>query len=141
MRVWLGTVALGALLVSAACDSSTDIPGGRYYRSFAFQRTDSVQLERITPNTGFRTIILNGMFEAPTTCQDLKPQIEDDARNLLITITATAQQSTCQNASLGYFHYNVVMGSFFPGAYRVEVVHKDSRGSRPIYTANVTVNN
>jgi hypothetical protein len=139
MKLGLSILLFGGLVAgAAACDTSTDITGGRYYRSFSFQRTDSVLVERIAPTTSFRTIILNGVFQAPTSCQDLKPQIDDDNRNLVITITATAKESTCA-AVLGHFHYNVVMGTFFPGSWHVEVVHKDARGTRTVYAANIIV--
>ncbi len=137
MTRWIGLLMVaGAALVG--CESAADIPGGRYNRSFVFERDDGTLVEGVTPSAGARSIVINGRFEAPTGCQNLSSQIDDDNRDLLVTISARPTGTTCP-AVIGYFRYTMITGSFFPGSYHLRVVHTDARGSRTLFDAQVAV--
>jgi hypothetical protein len=134
---WAGLLLMAGAALSA-CESAADIPGGRYNRSFVFEREDSALVEGVTPNAGARSIVMNGSFEAPTGCQNLSSQIDDDNRDLLVTISARSTGASCP-AVLGYFRYTMITGSFFPGTYHLRVVHSDARGERTVFDGTVAV--
>jgi hypothetical protein len=137
IRIPILLAAAGLFL--AACGDTSGVSGGRYYRSFVATRQDSAVTEQATADRGFRTIVVDGGFQAPTRCQDLSARIDDDNRDLTVTVTATARAGACPESSIGYFTYTMITGTYFPGAYRMRVIHTDSRGPRNMYDGNVIV--
>src|SRR5262245_56828080 len=132
-------IGVTILLLIAACGDSSGVNGGRYYRSFSATRQDSVATERVSPDPDFRQIILSGVFEAPTRCQDLLARIDDANRNLSVTVTATARAGICPQTVPGYYRYTMITGPYFPGAYHLTVAHTDSVSTRTVYDGNLVV--
>jgi hypothetical protein len=104
-----------------------------------FDRDDEVTAEGVTPFSGARTIRITGTFEAPDGCHRLDSQIDDDNRDLLVTITAQPGSGTCGTTN-GFYRYTMINGYFFPGTYHLRVVHTDNvRGARTLYDASIAV--
>ena len=126
-------------MLASGCESASDIPGGRYNRSFVFDNDETVSAESVTPTSGARTIRINGVFEAPGGCHNLVSQIDDDNRELEVTITAQAGSGTC-NETNNFFRYTMITGFFFPGSYHLRIVHTDpAKGTRTMYDASIAV--
>jgi hypothetical protein len=141
MRRAVRLIAIFALPLLTACGKSpSELVGGRYLRSFIANPSDTMLQDSVSHSTDFATILLQGQFESSTGCVSLDARLEDNDKELELTVYTVGQQNPC-TAALGYFRYNVIIGYIQPASYHLRVHHKDARGTRTVFDRTVVVSN
>ena len=80
--------------------------------------------DRATVTTEGGDILIAGVFQTPTPCQHLIPQVSVRDDTLVVSIAAVAQPGACVFC-LGRVEYDARLTGIEPGTYQVVVEHDD----------------